>query len=675
MITLKDPVTKVPLIGPVQAKKLEKLKINTVKDLLYHFPHRYDDFTQIKPLASIRVGEKTTIKAPVTALTQHFTRTRKSYIMATLADDSGSIQAVWWNQPWIKQTLRVGQNYYFSGKVAFFSRKLTLTSPDYELENTETIHTSGIVPIYPEGEGISSKWLRSRTNAVLKILGYKELNETSNQETELDNYPLEFRKKYNLLYLPLALSWIHFPNNFGEVSRARERLAFDELFGLQLKNQHRRQSWENRRATYSLNLEKNKTAIQKFITSLPFTLTNAQKNVTQRISEDLKRNIPMNRLLQGDVGSGKTVVAAAAVYATYLSGYKSLLMAPTEILARQHLRTLSELFKVSAKLKIALLTGSTKPTSHNLQESNLVIGTHALFHSPAELKKVGLIVIDEQHRFGVKQRGKLVDKGIETNKALTPHILSLTATPIPRSIALTVYGDQDLSVINEMPPGRKPVITWLVPGKKRPGALMWVKEQIKRKNHQAFIVCPFIEESEHETLQTVKAAKAEFSRLQKDVFPDLILGLVHGKLKAKEKNEVLVKFRNGELHILVATPVVEVGIDIPKANLMIIEGAERFGLASLHQLRGRIGRSGEQAYCLLFTSTHNPEQNQRLNAMRKYHNGLKLAEIDLEIRGPGELFGTRQHGFWDLKIASLSDLRLIEKTKNAAREYGKIRNI
>jgi len=364
----------------------------------------------------------------------------------------------------------------------------------------------------------------------------------------------------------------------------------------------------------------------------------------------------MNRLLEGDVGSGKTVVAAAAIYIAYLNGVQSALMAPTEILANQHLKTLNQIL-TPLGVKISLLTGATRK---KIKDFDLAIGTHALIHKRAKFSKLGLVVIDEQHRFGVEQRGELASKG----KA--PHILTMTATPIPRTIALTLYGDLDLSAIDEMPPGRQAVKTWVVPPNKRNAAYDWIRKQVEKTLNQAFIICPLIEESRHETLQSVRAATSEFKKLQKEVFPDLKLGLLHGRLKSKEKNAVLEKFKKGKLDILVSTPVVEVGIDIPTATIMMIEGAERFGLAQLHQLRGRVGRGLQQSYCLIFTDFQGEKIIKRLKALERTNIGMKLAELDLQIRGPGEIYGTAQHGFFDLKVASFSDLPLIEKTRKTA---------
>ncbi|MDP2873891.1 MAG: ATP-dependent DNA helicase RecG, partial [bacterium] len=394
---------------------------------------------------------------------------------------------------------------------------------------------------------------------------------------------------------------------------------------------------------------------------LPFALTGAQQRAIGEISADLDDDIPMNRILVGDVGSGKTVVAAAAIYQAYLGQATSLYMAPTEILAHQHFQTLRQYLEPLG-LKITLVTGNCQLASGN--SSNLFIGTHALLYHLDQLKNIGLVVIDEQHRFGVEQRALLTQPNHTTK--LRPHLLTMTATPIPRSLALALYGDLDLSYLDEMPPGRKPVKTWVVPPAKREAAYRWIEKQILTEKSQTFLVCPFIEESE--TLQSVKAVNAEYGKLQKEIFPKLKIGLLHGKLKAKEKEATIEEFRRGGSHILLATPVVEVGVDIPNATIMVIEGAERFGLASLHQLRGRVGRGSKASYCLLFSESPSQAVYHRLKAMETIHDGLKLSELDLKNRGQGEIYGLVQHGLDKLKIASVDDVALLQTTKLAAEE-------
>jgi len=403
-------------------------------------------------------------------------------------------------------------------------------------------------------------------------------------------------------------------------------------------------------------------SLQKFIANLPFKLTSDQNKATKEITTDLEKAVPMNRFLQGDVGSGKTVVAAIACYLTVLNGYQSLIMAPTEILANQHFQTINNLFSRLTTLRVSLITSSQKlSASWRIENSDIIIGTHALLNQKLKFEKVGLVVVDEQHRFGVNQRALLKEK------ALNPHLLTMTATPIPRTVALTLYGELDLSYIKELPYGRLPIKTFLVPKEKRGDGYNWIKNQIKEKQAQVFIVCPLIEESESETLKSIKAAKIEFENTKK-IFPEFKLGLLHGKIKSLEKQKIMSDFKNKKIDILVSTPVVEVGIDIPGATIMIIEGVERFGLAQLHQLRGRVGRSDKQSYCLLFSENLLEKTIKRLNFFCKNNLGIKLAEFDLTNRGAGNIFGTEQHGFVNLKIADLSDFELISKTKKAV-EY------
>jgi ATP-dependent DNA helicase RecG len=467
--------------------------------------------------------------------------------------------------------------------------------------------------------------------------------------------PEEMVKKEGLMAEKEAVSQIHFPSNKALAEKARERLAFDELFLIQLSALLRRREWQEKALGHPLAVDQEK--VLAFLASLPFTLTGAQKRSLKEILADLGKDQPMNRLLQGDVGSGKTVVAAASAYVTFLNGYQTLLMAPTEILANQHSATLKTLL-IPLGVPVELVTGSHKNSSKCKELAGVTVGTHALLHQQFDSAKVGLVIVDEQHRFGVEQRLLLAKKGH------SPHFLTMTATPIPRTIALTLFGDLDLSVVDELPEGRLKVKTWVVPKEKRQPAYEWIHDRVKDTPEQAFIICPLIEESE--TLTSVKAVTKEFGLLSQVIFADLRLGLLHGRLKAKEKEEILNRFKEGRLDILVATPVVEVGIDIPNATIMLIEGADRFGLAQLHQLRGRVGRSLLQSFCFLFTENENPLVIQRLKALETTYLGGELAEIDLKLRGPGEIYGTRQHGFPDLRVASFSDLSLIQKTRKAA---------
>jgi len=652
-VNLNSPIEKLPLVGPSSAKRLEKLGIKTIEDLLNHFPFRYDDFSLISQISQIQPGETVSIIGQVTKIVNLFSKTGKRIQEATIADKSGEIKCLWFNQPYLVKTFKKNQLYFFSGKVESSGKQKVLMSPEYEIFSAHPLHTGRLVPVYNETYGISSKWLRSRIKYAL--------DQVSSQIT--DFLPEEIIQKENLIPEREAIKQVHFPDNKTLANQAKYRLAFDELFLIQLSALIRKKEWQGKTLAkqFFIDLEKSLS----FLDHLPFKLTNAQKRCAKEILLDLQKTTPMNRLLQGDVGSGKTVVAALAAYTAFLNHSDTLFMAPTEILAQQHYQTLTNLLEPFG-VPIELITQSTKSKKKISQESptpKVIVGTHALLYQNFNPEKIGLVIIDEQHRFGVEQRKLLSQKG----KA--PHLLTMTATPIPRTVALTMYNDLDLSVIDEMPPGRIKVKTWVVPPEKREKAYEWIRSQIKNTPQQAFIICPFIEESE--SLKTVKAATSEFETLSQKIFPDLKLGLVHGKMKSQEKEKALTLFREGKLDILVATPVVEVGIDIPNATIMMIEGADRFGLAQLHQLRGRVGRGQLPSFCLLFSSDNSFSSIKRLKNLETIDNGLALAEIDLKIRGPGEIYGTKQHGFPDLRVASFTDLNLIQKTRQAALQITK----
>lgn len=642
---LQTPVSEVSRAYKMYALRLEKLGIVTLKDFLFHIPFRYDDYSLVSKIGLVQAGETVTIKGTVEEIHNQYTRRFKTIQRAIVKDETGSIDILWFNQPYLTRAIAKGDLISLSGKVELDKHKLVMIAPDYEIIfNDQTIHTGRLVPIYPETRGISSKWLRRQ---IFKLL------EEKNQIKEF--LPDNLIKENNLMGLSQAIEKIHFPNNLEEAQKARERLSFDELFELQLASLIRKKAWEKNSIKNPWKDFQEKVDI--LIRKLPFELTKAQKRSVKEILKDLTAKKPMNRLLEGEVGSGKTVVGAIAMYVAFLNGFQSAFMAPTEILANQHFKTISELLS-PFKINVELATGSSKKLADDF---DIAIGTHALVYSKVKFKKLGLVIVDEQQRFGVEQRTIIREKGKNA------HLLTMTATPIPRTVALTMYGDLDLSILDQMPVGRKLVKTWLVPPEKRDGAYIWIEKQILENKTQVFIVCPFIEESE--TMVTVKAATKEFERLQKEVFPNLKLGLLHGKIKAKEKEVILKNFRDKKIDILVSTPVVEVGIDIPNATVMLIEEADRFGLAQLHQLRGRVGRSDKQSYCLLFTSSKNEATIERLKAMETLYSGAELAELDLKLRGPGQIFGTSQHGRQVLKVASFSDYTLIEKTKN---EAGKI---
>lgn len=643
---LQKPIRDAGRIYKMYSKRLEKLGIKTFEDFLYHIPFRYNDYSAISKIASVKQGEVVTIKGVVLDIKNEYTKTGKQLQKAKIQDDTGTIDTTWFNQPFIINVIHKGDHLSISGKIDWFSRNLVMQSPDYEvINNSPTIHTGRLVPIYPETYGVSSKWLRRQI-----------FNIISESKQELFEYmPYSILENNDLMSLSDAIEQIHFPKKLEHSEKSKQRLAFDDFFLLHLVAMQRRHEWQKNLIGNKFSISKFNKSIEEFQKKLPFILTNAQKRAVSEIFKDIAQNKPMNRLLEGDVGSGKTVVSAIAMFVGFLNGFQSVLMAPTEILAQQHYSTISKLLS-PFDIKVALQTGSIKKKKGD--NFDVLVGTHAVFQKNIDFKKLALVVIDEQQKFGVEQRALI------RNKGKNPHLLTMTATPIPRTIALTLYGDLDLSVLDEMPHGRKQIKTWLVPPEKRENAYLWIEKQIKTIKGQVFIVCPFIEESE--TMQTVKAASKEFENLKDKIFKNLKLGLLHGKLKSKEKKEVLNKFRDGKIDILVSTPVVEVGIDIPNATIIVIEASERFGLAQLHQLRGRVGRGDKQSYCLLFTESKNPQTIQRLKAMESMSVGAELAQLDLKLRGHGELYGTMQHGTGNLKIASFSNFDLITKTKKEA---------
>jgi ATP-dependent DNA helicase RecG len=670
-IGLDSPIIALSGVGTTQSKRLARLGLRNIRDMLYLFPRRYDDFSTLKTINQLEYGEEVTIMGQVWDVKTRRTRSGKVITKAIVEDGSGTVEVTWFNQPHLKDRLKPLSQIVLSGRVDEYLGRLTFQSPQWEPLERELLHTARLVPVYPLTEGVSARWLRKLMKRTVDYWSHRVP----------DHLPAEVRQRVGLLDLETALRQIHFPGDSDELERARYRLAFDELFLIQIGVLRQRRQW---RSEPGQAVFVDDDTLQRFILSLPFTLTGAQQRALDEIVRDLRHDRPMSRLLQGDVGSGKTVVAAAAMALTAAGGAQAALMAPTEILAEQHYRTISRLLgsagdprqdRAAGGADVRLLTGSTPPAEKEALYRGLadgtidvVIGTHALIQEGVRFKRLILVVVDEQHRFGVAQRAALRQKGLRFEassrqpEGYNPHVLVMTATPIPRSLALTIYGDLDLSIIDEMPPGRRPIETRLLLPTERERAYAFVRSQVER-GRQAFIICPLVEESEK---VEAKAAIEEHKRLQKRVFPDLRLGLLHGRMKGEEKEAGMGRFARGELDILVSTSVVEVGIDVPNASVMLVEGANRFGLAQLHQFRGRVGRGEHPSYCLLIADSTNAVSEERLKAIESTQDGFVLAEKDLELRGPGEFFGTRQSGLPDLRLAGFADLRLLELARREA---------
>ncbi|MBF0504024.1 MAG: ATP-dependent DNA helicase RecG [Candidatus Omnitrophica bacterium] len=650
----ETPIQFIKGVGPAKAKLLANLGVVNVEDLLYLFPHRYEDRSQFTPIAMLRVGETQTICGEIIACRRNFYSKNRT-VEATIGDKSGRIAGVWFNQPYLDKVFKVGQEVVLYGRVDVFGKRLQMVVPDFELISAEdrSLNMGRIVPVYPLTRGITQRYLRRLMDACLNLYaGHLQ-----------DTIPHLIRQKRNLNPISQSIHEIHFPSDFIHQQKALDRVAFEEFFLFQICVILRRFNIVHK---IGITHQVNSSLIEQYKTSFPFSLTTAQSKAIADIAGDMSQNRPMLRMLQGDVGSGKTVVAFFGCVVSQKNGNQAVIMAPTEILAQQHFFNFQRLLGNGTfkDLKAALLISSTplkekKTIYQNLKEGkiDLIIGTHALLEETVAFKNLSFVVIDEQHKFGVNQRALLTAKGSN------PDILIMTATPIPRTLCLTLYGDLDVSVINELPPGRGGIKTYHFPLVKAPAVYQKVRE-LALKGTQGYIIYPLVDESENLDL---KAAKDMFIHFQKFEFQGLRVGLVHGQMSRQESDEVMQKFKKHELDILVATTILEVGIDIPNANIMVIEHAERFGLSQLHQLRGRIGRGAQNAMCVLLGDPVTEESRLRLEAVVKTTDGFKIAEQDLKIRGPGHYFGRHQHGLNELKMSNpITQIEILEKAREDA---------
>jgi len=663
------PITAIKGINTALAARFARLGVSSIHNLLYFFPNRHLDYSRLKTISQLTEGPEQTIKANVWEVRLILPGGRRS-TEAILGDATGNMRAVWFNNPWVAKNLRANATIVLSGKVKLFQGRPVFESPEWELlDDQELIHTGRLVPLYPLTSGLNQRQVRR--------LMKQAIDEYA--PTLPDFLTPDIIKRQGFPSLTQALISYHFPASFELKEGARRRLAFDELFLLQLGVLARKRRWQAELP--GAPFKQTPAFLKKMIAALPFELTKSQARVLDEIICDLSRPIAMARLLQGDVGSGKTVIALLAILVAIHNGYQGALMAPTEVLAEQHFKTLRRLLGtmgteiaadasvatfegiLSKPLSVALLMGDVKESAKAATQKlvaagkvDIVLGTHILIQKGIRFKKLGLVVVDEQHRFGVAQRGALRQKGFN------PHTLAMTATPIPRTLALTIYGDMDLSVIDELPPGRQAIKTkWLKP-EQRESAYRFIRKQVA-ETHQAFIICPLIEESE--TIQA-RSAVAEFEKLSREIFPDLRLALLHGHMSSREKDEVMSAFGRRDVDILVSTAVVEVGIDVPNATVMMVESADRFGLSQLHQFRGRVGRGSAQSYCILLADHPSDIALLRLDIIEHTLDGFKLADEDLKLRGPGEFFGTRQSGLPDLRMAKLSDVPTLEAARTEA---------
>ena len=675
-------------LNEYQKKALNNLGLKTVKDLLWHFPSRYEEFAAYSAVADLVEGTKATVCGKILEIKAEKTWRKKMTIAeAKLADGTGQINLVWFRQPYIVRYLKAGDSIVVTGKISAKGetspqrggQKNTfyIANPAFEkihpLESNEAkeaneANEANLIPIYPETRGLSSRWFRFAIRKILK----KILTEEKNLKDSIPDFILN---RYHLPSLKNALIYIHIPRSLKDAEAARKRFAFEEVFSIQILRLKQRINYDKQPCFVIKQERKN---LENFLSNFSFDLTSAQKKAINGISADFQKKSPMARLLEGDVGSGKTVVAAATAFGVVKSDYQVAYMAPTEVLSRQHFKNFTDYFGPFG-VKVGLITSSEclkfpskinpKKATHISRsqllkwvatgEIPILIGTHSLIQEKVKFKNLAYVIIDEQHRFGTSQRQKLA------KKAIAPHLLSMTATPIPRTLALTIYGDLDLTLLDEMPAGRKNIVTKIVPPKDRQEAYDFIRKEIKNE-HQAYVICPRINEtsdSKSLTSLMMKSVKAEYEKLSKKIFPEYKVGMLHGQMKTSEKEKIMNEFREGKIKILVATSVIEVGIDVENATVILIEGAERFGLAQLHQLRGRVMRSCHQPYCFIFTESNSLKARNRLKALLEAKNGFELAEYDLKFRGAGELAGKKQWGISDVGMEALKNLKMVEAAR------------
>lgn len=642
---LDTPIRYFKGVGPKKSELLSKLGVGTALDMLYYLPSRYEDRSSFTNIRELKIGESQTIKGEITALSSRLTRSRAALFQATVTDGTGRINAVWFNQPYLRDYLRKGQTIVLYGRVDLHE-KLQITQPDYEIVKegeTDSLNMGRIVPIYPLTSGVTNKYMRTLADFAIE----------QHSRCLVENLPTSLIARQKLVDIKFAVHNIHFPSSFDSLEKAYRRIVFDEFFMLQLALALKRRGMTASDAAF--RHDGGGDLVEAFRKMIPFELTAGQKKAMADIERDMSSGRPMNRLLEGDVGSGKTLVAAYALTLTVQNGFQGAIMAPTEVLARQHFITLSELL-MPLGINVSLLVSGMEDDARakvyaDIRSGaiNVVIGTHAVIQEAVGFYKLGLAIIDEQHKFGVTQRSMLKKKGV------SPHMLVMTATPIPRTLALTVYGDLDVSIIRELPKGRRPIETYWVEEEKRPAAYDFVKEELQ-KGRQAYIVCPLIE-----------GAAELYDKLRSDQFADRKVALLHGKMDSNEKEKVMKDFKKGLIDVLVATVVIEVGIDVPNATVMLIENADRFGLSQLHQLRGRIGRGEHESFCILLANPKTESAVERIKAIEGTVDGFRIAEADLEQRGPGEFFGTRQHGLPEIRFGNiLKDFDIMESARREA---------